>query len=70
MHAYHMHAVLMTTRRGHQVLQNWSYRWLKVSMWVLRPNTGPLEELPVLLPAKPSLQIPKYKILTIVDILQ
>jgi hypothetical protein len=25
-------------RKGHQILWNWSYRWLKATMWVLEPN--------------------------------
>lgn len=32
-YVYHMNACRV--RRGHQILQNWSYRWLGATMWML-----------------------------------
>jgi hypothetical protein len=43
------------SRRGHQTLQNWSYRWLWAK-WVLGMELGPLKKQPVLLTAEPSAQ--------------
>lgn len=46
MFVYVPHAGLVPTktRRGHLIPQNWSYRWLWVTMWVLGSEPGYLEE--------------------------
>lgn len=34
MSVYHVCAVLVEARREHQILWNWSYRWLLAALWV------------------------------------
>lgn len=51
----HMYAAPTETRRGYQILRNWSYRWLWDPIWVLGSNAGPVQEQQVLLITEPSL---------------
>lgn len=47
--------VPLETRKGHWVTRNWSDRRLRAATWMWGPNTGLLQEQPVLLTPEPSL---------------
>lgn len=54
--ALHVRLVLLHVRRGCWVPRNSTDRWSWASMWVLENKPGHLEEKPVFLTSKPSLQ--------------